>query len=57
MISPEDVDRLLAGAHHDPHSVLGVHHVPEGVVARALRPGATAVAVLVGDKRFELDRV
>ncbi|MFD0207158.1 MULTISPECIES: 1,4-alpha-glucan branching protein GlgB [Saccharothrix] len=57
MISPEDVDRLLAGAHHDPHSVLGVHHVPEGVVARALRPGATAVAVIAGDKRFELDRV
>ncbi|WP_141980937.1 1,4-alpha-glucan branching protein GlgB [Saccharothrix saharensis] len=57
MISPEDVDRLLAGAHHDPHSVLGVHHVPEGVVARALRPGATAVAVIANDKRFELDRV
>jgi 1,4-alpha-glucan branching enzyme len=57
MISPEDVDRLLAGAHHDPHSVLGVHHVPEGVVARALRPGASAVAVMAGDKRFELDRV
>ncbi|MFE9745477.1 1,4-alpha-glucan branching protein GlgB [Saccharothrix saharensis] len=57
MISPEDVDRLLAGAHHDPHSVLGVHHVPEGVVARALRPGATAVSVIANDKRFELDRV
>ncbi|WP_367136043.1 1,4-alpha-glucan branching protein GlgB [Saccharothrix sp. HUAS TT1] len=57
MISPEDVDRLLAGAHHDPHSVLGVHRVPEGVVARALRPGATAVAVIAADKRFELDRV
>jgi 1,4-alpha-glucan branching enzyme len=57
MISPEDVDRLLAGAHHDPHSVLGVHHVPEGVVARALRPGATAVAVMAADKRFDLDRV
>ncbi|MEU4741330.1 1,4-alpha-glucan branching protein GlgB [Actinosynnema sp. NPDC023658] len=57
MISPEDVDRLLAGAHHDPHSVLGVHHVQDGVVARALRPGATAVAVIAKDKRFELDRV
>ncbi|MGM1064982.1 1,4-alpha-glucan branching protein GlgB, partial [Saccharothrix sp. Mg75] len=57
MISPQDVDRLLAGSHHDPHSVLGVHHVPEGVVARALRPGASAVAVMAGDKRVELDRV
>ncbi|RKT57210.1 1,4-alpha-glucan branching enzyme [Saccharothrix australiensis] len=54
----EDVDRLLSGSHHDPHSVLGVHHLPTGeVVARALRPGASAVAVLAGDKRFELDRV
>ncbi|MFT7840098.1 1,4-alpha-glucan branching protein GlgB [Saccharothrix sp. BKS2] len=57
MISPQDVDRLLAGSHHDPHSVLGVHHTPEGVVARALRPGASAVSVMAGDKRFELDRV
>ncbi|QFZ22909.1 1,4-alpha-glucan branching protein GlgB [Saccharothrix syringae] len=57
MISPQDVDRLLAGSHHDPHSVLGVHHTPGGVVARALRPGASAVSVMAGDKRFELDRV
>ncbi|GAA2684297.1 MULTISPECIES: 1,4-alpha-glucan branching protein GlgB [Actinosynnema] len=56
-IQPEDVDRLLAGSHHDPHSVLGVHGVGGGAVARALRPGASAVSVLVGDKRFELDRV
>ncbi|GGP46595.1 1,4-alpha-glucan branching protein GlgB [Saccharothrix coeruleofusca] len=56
-IQPHDVDRLLAGSHHDPHSVLGVHHVREGVVARALRPGARAVSVMAGDKRFELDRV
>ncbi|GAA1308689.1 1,4-alpha-glucan branching protein GlgB [Saccharothrix xinjiangensis] len=57
MIPPQDVDRLLAGAHHDPHSVLGVHHTSGGVVARALRPGASAVSVMAGDKRFELDRV
>ncbi|MEU5695223.1 1,4-alpha-glucan branching protein GlgB [Actinosynnema sp. NPDC020468] len=56
-IPPEDVDRLLAGAHHDPHSVLGVHHVPDGVVARAFRPGASAVSVVAGDKSFPLDRV
>ncbi|GAA3879307.1 1,4-alpha-glucan branching protein GlgB [Saccharothrix violaceirubra] len=56
-IPPEDVDRLLAGSHHDPHSVLGVHHGAESVVARALRPGASAVSVVAGDKRFPLDRV
>jgi len=55
--SPSDVDRLLAGAHHDPHSVLGVHHVGSAVVARAFRPHATAVAVVSGDRRWELPRV
>jgi 1,4-alpha-glucan branching enzyme len=57
---PEDVDRLLAGSHHDPHSVLGMHHTAAGVVARALRPGARAVTVLSGasgERRFELDSV
>ena len=55
--SPSDVDRLLAGAHHDPHSVLGVHHVAGGVVARALRPGAKSVAVVAGDEKYDLPRV
>jgi 1,4-alpha-glucan branching enzyme len=55
--SSRDVDRLLAGSHHDPHSVLGVHHVEGGVVARALRPGASSVTVVSGDRRFELKRV
>ncbi|WP_045315524.1 1,4-alpha-glucan branching protein GlgB [Lentzea aerocolonigenes] len=52
-----DLDRLLSGAHHDPHSVLGVHTVGDQVVARALRPGATSVAVSWGDKQVELPRI
>ncbi|SDG38480.1 1,4-alpha-glucan branching enzyme [Lentzea fradiae] len=52
-----DLDRLLSGAHHDPHSVLGVHTVGDQVVARALRPGATSVAVAWGDKQVELPRI
>jgi 1,4-alpha-glucan branching enzyme len=55
--SAQDIDRLLAGSHHDPHSVLGVHKGKNGVVARVLRPGASAVAVVSGDRRFELKRV
>ncbi|NUT93531.1 MAG: hypothetical protein HOY78_16070, partial [Saccharothrix sp.] len=48
-MNPQDIDRLLAGAHHDPHSVLGVHHLASGeVVARAFRPGATAVSLVAG---------
>ncbi|TLS39455.1 1,4-alpha-glucan branching enzyme, partial [Streptomyces montanus] len=50
-----DRARLLAGAHHDPHSLLGAHPVPDGVVFRALRPYATAVAVSVNGQRAELD--
>ncbi|MFC8667921.1 1,4-alpha-glucan branching enzyme [Streptomyces sp. NPDC057199] len=50
-----DRERLLSGAHHDPHALLGAHPVPGGVVFRALRPFATAVAVLsVDGRRMEL---
>ncbi|MGW6936124.1 1,4-alpha-glucan branching protein GlgB [Lentzea sp. NPDC054927] len=52
-----DLDRLLSGAHHDPHSVLGVHTIGDQVIARALRPGATSVAVAWGDKQVELPRI
>ena len=53
----DEVDRLLGGAHHDPHAVLGAHAHPGGTVVRALRVGARSVSVLIGDKRFELDPV
>ncbi|MFC9061137.1 1,4-alpha-glucan branching enzyme, partial [Streptomyces sp. NPDC057074] len=49
-----DRERLLAGTHHDPHSVLGAHRVPGGVAFRALRPYAREVTVLSGDLRVEL---
>jgi 1,4-alpha-glucan branching enzyme len=55
--APQDVDRLLAGTHHDPHGVLGVHRVNGGLVSRALRPGARSVTVVSGDQRFPLERV
>nr|WP_245984199.1 1,4-alpha-glucan branching protein GlgB [Streptomyces tateyamensis] len=40
---PEETARLLAGRHHDPHAVLGVHPVRGGTAVRVLRPGADAV--------------
>ncbi|HEY8372908.1 MAG TPA: 1,4-alpha-glucan branching protein GlgB [Pseudonocardiaceae bacterium] len=57
-----DVARLLAGSHHDPHSVLGAHPHPAGTVVRALRPNADAVTVLLPDeegatRRFPLERI
>ncbi|OXY89172.1 1,4-alpha-glucan branching enzyme [Streptomyces diastatochromogenes] len=42
-----DRDRLLGGAHHDPHALLGAHPVPGGTLFRALRPNAHAVSVVV----------
>ncbi len=42
----DDVRRLLACRHHDPHSVLGVHGSRHGGVFRCVRPGASVVQVL-----------
>ncbi|MER7481388.1 1,4-alpha-glucan branching protein GlgB [Streptomyces sp. NPDC126510] len=53
-LSPQDRGRLLAGAHHDPHALLGAHPVPGGVAFRALRPFARAVSVVIGGRRTAL---
>ena len=39
-ISAAEIDdlELVAGHHHDPHSLLGTHPGPDGVTIRALRP-------------------
>ncbi|WP_427152360.1 1,4-alpha-glucan branching enzyme [Streptomyces sp. TRM70308] len=47
-------ERLLAGAHHDPHAVLGAHPREGGVLVRALRPFARSVSVLTPRGRAEL---
>nr|WP_190035985.1 1,4-alpha-glucan branching enzyme [Streptomyces fructofermentans] len=55
-LDPGDRERLLSGTHHDPHALLGAHPGPEGVVFRALRPFAEAVAVTLPDGlRIRLD--
>ena len=33
-----DLNRLLAGEHHDPHSILGAHEYSDHTVIRAYRP-------------------
>ncbi|WP_280688683.1 1,4-alpha-glucan branching protein GlgB [Kitasatospora sp. GAS204B] len=43
--SADEVARLLAGRHHDPHAVLGAHPGKSGVAVRVLRPGADAVVL------------
>ena len=37
---PVDLQRLLAGVHYNPHSVLGAHEYGDHTVIRAFRPHA-----------------
>ncbi|MEE1832987.1 1,4-alpha-glucan branching enzyme [Streptomyces sp. SP17KL33] len=54
-LPPEERARLLSGAHHDPHALLGAHPVPGGGIAvRALRPYAHAVSVVIEGERTYL---
>ncbi|MFF4272157.1 1,4-alpha-glucan branching enzyme [Streptomyces sp. NPDC001536] len=53
-LDPADRTRLLSGAHHDPHALLGAHPVPGGIAFRALRPFARAVEVVVDGERSSL---
>jgi 1,4-alpha-glucan branching enzyme len=54
-VSLGEIERLVAGQHHDPHSVLGAHPTPgkgpvaAGTVIRALRPLATSVVAVLPD--------
>lgn len=53
-LSESDRHRLLNGAHHDPHGVLGARTGKGGVVFRALRPYAKAVTVVAKGLRAQL---
>ena len=46
-IPKDELSRLLALRHHDPHSILGAHPTPAGVIVRAFRPGAERVNLLI----------
>ncbi len=47
--------RLLSGAHHDPHALLGAHPVSGGVAFRVLRPYAQTVALVVDGRTTRLN--
>src|SRR3981189_704976 len=47
-----DLNRLLAGEHYDPHSVLGAHEYSDHTVIRAYRPHAAEVAAIIGAERY-----
>jgi len=48
--SGSDLEDLVALVHRDPHSILGAHPVPEGVIVRAFRPEARRVEILLQDE-------
>ncbi len=54
---PGDLARLVAGIHHDPHSILGAHEYLDHTVIRTLRPHAGEVVALVGGKRYPLSHI
>jgi 1,4-alpha-glucan branching enzyme len=57
-----DLERLVSGQHHDPHSLLGAHPVRDDdgrdwVVIRGWRPDAIGMVILAGEQRIEMSRV
>jgi 1,4-alpha-glucan branching enzyme len=55
--SLEELERLVGGAHHDPHSLLGAHRDGDTVVVRTLRPDAERVVAKVDGQDVELSHV
>ncbi|MDZ7577517.1 MAG: 1,4-alpha-glucan branching protein GlgB [Candidatus Nanopelagicales bacterium] len=53
-VDTSELDRLVDGAHHDPHSLLGPHKYQDAITVRVLRPLAESVRVIVGDKHYDL---
>ena len=54
-VSVLDLDRLVDGWHHDPHSILGPHLHGPVVTIRVLRPGAESVTVVTPAGRYPLE--
>jgi len=48
-VAREEIVRLLALRHQNPHSILGIHPTNHGVIVRAYRPDAEAVVLLMDD--------
>jgi 1,4-alpha-glucan branching enzyme len=48
-VSESEIRRLVDGAHHDPHALLGAHPGPDGVTIRTLRPLASSVEAVLAD--------
>ncbi|MBI3687112.1 MAG: 1,4-alpha-glucan branching protein GlgB [Actinobacteria bacterium] len=56
-VAHTELDRLVGGAHHNPHAILGAHPGPDGTVVRTLRPDATRVVAYTSSGSVELTRI
>ena len=50
-----ELDRIIDGWHHDPHSILGPHLHDGAVTLRVLRPMAERVVAVLSNGRIELE--
>jgi 1,4-alpha-glucan branching enzyme len=46
-VHPSELERLLTLRATDPHSILGAHPAPQGVIVRAYRPDAERVEIII----------
>ena len=60
-VAPTELESLVRREHPNPHGVLGAHPDSGGIVIRALRPGACAIAAHVeepgGSETIELEQI
>ncbi len=57
-VATQELDSIVRREHPDPHTVLGAHAAPGGVLVRAYRPAARAVsAQLDGGRTVELEQI
>src|SRR5260370_31901379 len=47
----DGLERLVALEHLDPHSILGAHVEPDGVMVRVFRPDAERVTLLIDGEK------
>src|SRR4029077_11388716 len=53
-LNDKQLDKLVGGAHHDPHSILGAHASKKALTVPALRPCAAKVSVEIAGRRHEM---
>ncbi|MFN2206171.1 MAG: GlgB N-terminal domain-containing protein, partial [Candidatus Promineifilaceae bacterium] len=56
-ISYDEINAIVGGYHGDPFAILGPHEHDDGVVVRAFLPIAQSATVLLGGKRYAMEKV